>query len=653
MDLSIIIVNYNVKYFLEQCLHSVSKAIQDIESEVYVVDNNSVDGSCHMVREKFPFVQLIDNHQNVGFSKANNQALHMARGKYVLILNPDTIVEENTFLRCLEFMDNHPEAGALGVKMIDGKGNFLPESKRALPTPGVAFYKIFGLSSLFPRSKTFNRYNLGYLSENETHEVDILCGAFMFMRSAALEESGLLDEDFFMYGEDIDLSYRIQKSGYKNYYFAGTRIIHYKGESTKKGSINYVLIFYNAMIIFARKHFNRKNANVFSSLIKVAIYFRAALSIFKRFVSKMWLPGVDFLIIYIGNYLLAAYYQVFKFGNEINYPPFYYNVIIPSYIIIWVTALYFSGGYDKSVRIKSIFQGIFSGTLFLLVLYALLPETMRYSRILLLAGTLWALLSSLSLRFIIHQIKMLPYSIASKTPKRFLIAGMPEEVKRVEDVLQKTQIRPQIVGFVALSDHFVRGGKYLGSVDQVAEIVRVHKVDEVVFCAKDLTSREIINHMLHLAPIDVDFKIAPPESMSIIGSNSINTAGEFYAVSLNTIGKESNRRLKRLFDFISSTLLIPALPLLLFFFRHRRKLIDNIFSVFFGKKTWIGYAIRDKINVLELPKIKPGVISPADQFKRSRLSLEETERLNLLYAKEYDVVNDAQLFFKCFGKLDR
>ncbi len=653
MDLSIVIVNYNVKYFLEQCLHSVSRAIQDLEAEVFVVDNNSVDGSCHMIREKFPFVHLIENNQNVGFSRANNQAIRLARGKYVLILNPDTIVEENTFTRSLKFMEDKPEAGALGVKMIDGKGNFLPESKRALPTPGVAFYKIFGLSSLFPRSKTFNRYNLGYLSENETHEVDILCGAFMFMRNKALEESGLLDEEFFMYGEDIDLSYRIQKAGYKNYYFAGTRIIHYKGESTKKGSINYVMIFYNAMIIFARKHFNRKNANVFSFLIKVAIYFRAALSILKRFVSKMWLPALDFLVIYTGNYLLAAYYQVFKFGDEINYPPFYYNVVIPSYIFIWVTALYFSGGYDKSVKIKSVFQGIFSGTLFLLVLYALLPETMRYSRILLLAGTLWALISSLSLRFIIHKIKALPYSIASKTPKRLLIAGMPDEVKRVEDVLKKTQIRPEIVGFVALSTTSERGGRYLGTVDQVAEIVRIHKVDEVVFCAKDLSSREIINHMLHLAPIDVDFKIAPPESMSIIGSNSINTAGEFYAVSLNTIGKENNRRLKRLFDFTSSILLFFSLPVLLFIFRHRKKLIDNILSVCVGKKTWIGYAMRDRINILELPKIKPGVISPADQFKKSRLSLEETERLNLLYAKEYDVMNDAQLFLKCFGKIDR
>lgn len=653
MDLSIVIVNYNVKYFLEQCLHSVSRAIQDLEAEVFVVDNNSVDGSCHMIREKFPFVHLIENNQNVGFSRANNQAIRLARGKYVLILNPDTIVEENTFTRSLKFMEDKPEAGALGVKMIDGKGKFLPESKRALPTPGVAFYKIFGLSSLFPRSKTFNRYNLGYLSENETHEVDILCGAFMFMRNKALEESGLLDEEFFMYGEDIDLSYRIQKAGYKNYYFAGTRIIHYKGESTKKGSINYVMIFYNAMIIFARKHFNRKNANVFSFLIKVAIYFRAALSILKRFVSKMWLPALDFLVIYTGNYLLAAYYQVFKFGDEINYPPFYYNVVIPSYIFIWVTALYFSGGYDKSVKIKSVFQGIFSGTLFLLVLYALLPETMRYSRILLLAGTLWALISSLSLRFIIHKIKALPYSIASKTPKRLLIAGMPDEVKRVEDVLKKTQIRPEIVGFVALSTTSERGGRYLGTVDQVAEIVRIHKVDEVVFCAKDLSSREIINHMLHLAPIDVDFKIAPPESMSIIGSNSINTAGEFYAVSLNTIGKENNRRLKRLFDFTSSILLFFSLPVLLFIFRHRKKLIDNILSVCVGKKTWIGYAMRDRINILELPKIKPGVISPADQFKKSRLSLEETERLNLLYAKEYDVMNDAQLFLKCFGKIDR
>ncbi len=219
MKLSVIIVNYNVKHFLEQCLHSVYKATKDIETEIFVVDNNSVDGSAQFVRDKFSDLKIIENKQNVGFAKANNQAIQQAKGEYILLLNPDTVVEENTFSKVVDFMDQHPDAGGLGVKMIDGKGNFLPESKRGLPTPWVAFCKMFGLSQLFPKSKKFGQYHLSYLNENEIHEVDVLAGAFMLLRKKTLEKTGLLDETFFMYGEDIDLSYRITQAGYKNYYF--------------------------------------------------------------------------------------------------------------------------------------------------------------------------------------------------------------------------------------------------------------------------------------------------------------------------------------------------------------------------------------------------------------------------------------------------
>jgi GT2 family glycosyltransferase len=248
MRLSVIIVNYNVRHFLEQALQSVRKAMQGIDGDVWVVDNNSVDDSVRMVQEKFPEVRLIANKNNPGFSIANNQAIRESHAEYVLLLNPDTLVEEDTFSKCLTFMDTHPDAGALGVKLIDGSGKFLPESKRGFPSPWVAFCKTFGLSSIFPKSRLFNRYYLGYLDENETHPVDVLVGAFMFIRRAALDKSGLLDEHFFMYGEDIDLSYRIIGAGFKNYYFPDTKIIHYKGESTKKGSLNYVRAFYQAMI---------------------------------------------------------------------------------------------------------------------------------------------------------------------------------------------------------------------------------------------------------------------------------------------------------------------------------------------------------------------------------------------------------------------
>ncbi|MEM9023606.1 MAG: glycosyltransferase family 2 protein, partial [Bacteroidota bacterium] len=311
MKLSVIIVNYNVKYFLEQCLESVRHAAQRVPTEVLVVDNNSVDGSEAMVQEKFPEVRFIANQKNVGFSRANNQGIRASTGEYVLLLNPDTVVEEDTFEKVVHFMDEHPDAGGLGVQMIDGKGGFLPESKRGLPTPAVAFYKIFGLATLFPRSKKFGQYHLGFLDQQQVHAIDVLSGAFMLLRREALDKTGLLDEAFFMYGEDIDLSYRITQAGYRNYYFPHTRIIHYKGESTKKSSINYVFVFYNAMVIFAKKHFSQQNATLFSVLINLAIYFRAFLAILTRFLKRSFVPAIDFLSIWGGLYGIKELYRAF------------------------------------------------------------------------------------------------------------------------------------------------------------------------------------------------------------------------------------------------------------------------------------------------------------------------------------------------------
>lgn len=275
MKLSVIIVNYNVKYFIEQCLLSVLASIETMDAEIFVVDNNSSDGSIEYLRPKFPTVHFIENKDNPGFSKANNQAIRLAKGEYILLLNPDTVVGEDTFTNVCSFMDSHPDGGGLGVKMIDGSGKFLPESKRGFPSPWNSFCKMFGLSKLFPQSKLFARYHLKYLNENKVHQVEVLAGAFMLLRKETLDKIGLLDGNFFMYGEDIDLSYRITLGGYVNYYLP-ERIIHYKGESTKK-DIRYVKIFYEAMLIFFRKHYP-DYSKAYSYLIRMAIYMRGAIS---------------------------------------------------------------------------------------------------------------------------------------------------------------------------------------------------------------------------------------------------------------------------------------------------------------------------------------------------------------------------------------
>jgi GT2 family glycosyltransferase len=278
MKLTVIIVSYNVNHFLEQCIKSVIKASHSLNVDIVVVDNCSEDDSVNMIRNRFPEVKLIVNPDNKGFSKANNQAIRQSDSDYVLLLNPDTVLEECALIRTLGFMESHPEAGGLGIRMIDGQGYYLPESKRGLPTPWASFCKMSHLSQLFPRSAFYNRYHAGNLSENETNKIEVLAGAFMLLRRKVLNEIGLLDEDFFMYGEDIDLSFRITKAGYFNYYFPEASMIHYKGESTRKSSLNYVHLFYGAMLIFARKHFVGKNELLLSLVILPGVYFRASIA---------------------------------------------------------------------------------------------------------------------------------------------------------------------------------------------------------------------------------------------------------------------------------------------------------------------------------------------------------------------------------------
>lgn len=280
ITLSIVIVNYNVCGFLEQCLLSLADAVKEIPHEIFVVDNASTDGSDTYIPRRFPQVKYIYNTENVGFARANNQAMALSSGRYVLLLNPDTVVGESVLSEACRFLDDHPDAGALGVKMLDGDGRFLPESKRGFPSPWVSFCKIFGLAKMFPRSPRFGRYHLRYLDENEINRVDVLSGAFMLLRRSTLDRCGLLDEQFFMYGEDIDLSYRMTLTGRHNYYLP-LRIIHYKGESTKTESLRYVRIFYQAMLIFLRKHYpHYKFFAQFS--IRLAIYLRASAAAVRR-----------------------------------------------------------------------------------------------------------------------------------------------------------------------------------------------------------------------------------------------------------------------------------------------------------------------------------------------------------------------------------
>ncbi len=508
MKLSIVIVNYNVKHFLRQCLISVFDALVNIEAEVFVVDNNSSDDSINMVYEEFPQVNVIANKTNFGFSKANNQAINKAVGEYVLLLNPDTLVEKDTFEKCLFYMDQNPDVGNVGVKMINGKGEFLPESKRSLPVPEVAFYKIFGLSRLFPKSKRFASYHLSYLDNDTIHEVEVLSGAFMMLRKSVLDHIGLLDEDFFMYGEDVDLSYRVLKAGYKNIYFPETRIIHYKGESTKKGSINYVMVFYNAMQIFVKKHFSAKNILLFNWIITFAIWFRASFAVLKRVGNILFLPLIDFLVVYAGMLLLATYWE--KNVLIAPYPDIYMFLFIPIYILIWIFSILISKGYTKPFSLQKTNRGILIGTIGILIFYSLLPETSRYSRAIIVLGAMWTALAMNTIRYVLHKLKIKQFYFGNESLRRILIIGDAMELNRVSRLVQLNDRKPELIETIE-SEFF-----------DIKSLLNSKKsFNEIYFCTKSIEIKKVIDVIYNLKDKNIEFKIVPKDSDVIISSQEV------------------------------------------------------------------------------------------------------------------------------------
>jgi GT2 family glycosyltransferase len=689
VKLSIVIVNYNVCYFLEQALLSVRRAAEKLEQsvEVFVVDNNSVDGSVAMVRTRFPEVILIENKDNPGFSVANNQALRNAQGEYVLLLNPDTVVEEDTFRACCAFMDDHPNAGGLGVKMLDGQGKFLPESKRGLPTPWVAFYKIFGLAKLFPKSRQFGRYHLGFLDKDQTHEVEVLSGAFMMMRYATLEQVGLLDEDYFMYGEDIDLSYRITQGGWKNYYFPHTRIIHYKGESTKRTSVNYVFVFYRAMVIFARKHFAPKQAGMFSLLINAAIWLRAGVAVAERFITRAAPVLFDAGLIYVGLAFLKTYWENNHKYVPTPYPPQFMLMAVPAYITVWLTSAYFSGAYDQPSKTSRIARGIFLGTVLISAISNFF-DAWRFSKALIVLGGVWAVAALVVRMMATHFMRYHDLRLTERRQKNVAIVGSSLESLRVRRLVEHSGVQARLIGYISpdtSAEVAVResalvaavavparaGASRLGSavmtavaetpapvatpappddqlgeVRQLAEIIRIYALDELIFCGKDLSASQIIGLMVSLPQHPpVAYKILPQDSQYIIGSSSKDSPGDYYAldITLNLFRPQQVRN-KRVLDILTSLLLLLAAPLLLGFQFNKAGFVRNCLRVLGGRRTWVGM-----LHAAAPGRLASAILSPADVAQAATPLSEATRRrLELLYAKDYEPSTDVSVLFRRF-----
>ncbi|MCY7421642.1 MAG: glycosyltransferase family 2 protein [Chitinophagaceae bacterium] len=643
MQLSIIIVNYNVKYFLEQCLSSVFKAINNLNAEVWVVDNASTDGSIEFLQARFSWINVIANEKNVGFAKANNQALYKCTGEYILFLNPDTIVAEDCFVKSLAFINEHPKAGALGIRMVDGQGCFLPESKRSFPSPVTSFFKLVGLTSLFPASRFFARYTLGYLDQHKNHEVDVLAGAFLMAKRQLLLSLHGFDEIFFMYGEDVDLSYRIQKQGYKNYYFSGSTIVHFKGESTKKGSLNYVRMFYQAMSIFVKKHYGSGKASIFSFFIQLAIWLRAGLSALSGVFSKVGLQVVDAGLVFASfHFINALWVDWFRSGEPYNAE--LVNIAFPGFTLLFILTALLAGMYDKVYKLSRAFSGASIATIILLASYSLLPEKYRFSRGVVLFGGITATLLIVLFRWLLIQWKVVDDTDESTKHQQTLVVGTQAEFANVTRLLTRIGLQQRIMGRVAAN-----GNKEdaIAAVGQLPTLLESLRLREIIFCEGFLSFKAIIDLIQHL-PTHINSRFHAQYSQSIVGSDSKDTSGEFVAVDGSfELGLPYQRRRKRMVDLAVALAILITFPV--HFILNGLSIVRNALLVISGKKTWIGYSQSTN----GLPRLRKGVLAtngfPVNDS--SPLKKESLAKIDEWYARNYHWLQDVKMVARHYKKL--
>ncbi len=645
MKLSVIITNYNVKYFLEVCLHSVLRAIQGLDAEVIVVDNNSEDNSCQMVTEKFPSVLLIENKDNKGFSKANNQGVAIARGEYILFLNPDTVMPEDFFRKTIPYMDSHPDVGAIGPRLLDGKGQFAPDSKKSFPSLSVAIFKTTGINKIFSRSAYFNKYYSVHIGEHETAAVDVLSGCCMMVRRTAMDVAGgAFDEDYFMYCEDVDLSYRLQKSGFKNIYFPEAELIHYKGESTRKMTLSYVRIFNEALVTFVKKHYSKKQAGMFVLFINIGIVLRAVLGTLKRGLKILHMPLFDALV------LLATLWGIKNFWvNEVKgmmpIKPESIYATIPVYIGIWISALYFNGAYDSPYRALKVTRGMLVGTVAILAYYGLLPPEFRYSRAIIIFSGLAGTVILLGLHEILYRLGVLRFIPYDKLPRKAVIVANENSYKSTAAILHQVHYAPELSGRISPS---AMDGMSLSGIAEMKDLLYTAGINEVIFCINGLTYSDMFAQMQRCGS-KYEYKIHLPGSTSFVGSNSSNTSGDLYTVDRSfRLSDFAQVRNKRIFDMLISLVLIALFPVSFFLVRKPGNFIANCFRVLFGGLSWVGYAENAPEN---LPRIRRGALKPFNIINGYQPSGEVMRQINIAYAQNYNTMTDLSLVFNNFKYL--
>ncbi len=688
---SVVIVNYNVCEFLAQAIHSVNGAAKNLPVEIIVVDNNSVDGSVAMLETDFPDVKVITNHENVGFGKANNMAIRQAMGDYVLILNPDTILQEDTLSEMIGFSQAHPDAGAVGCQILNPDGSFARESRRSFPTPDVAFYRIIGLSRLFPRSRRFGRYNMTYLPIDEDAEVDALSGSCMMIRRKALYENfrtpddvdssemaadaftpeqrptsdvadpdprspgaGLFDEAFFMYGEDLDLCFRIQQAGWKIYYTPRTQIVHYKGESTKKGDLKYVRLFYGAMLLFSEKHIAGSRSTLLTGLLRAGIMFRAVLSVVNRAARRITNILFDFLIVYL-TVTALGYTRAVLADNELV--SLFFLTVSPAYALGTIIGIGSLGGYRRHGRhpLQTVVFGTFIGFILMATLSYFIPQ-IAFSRIVVILSL------PITIALLLLSRRFRPGT--RKTERLAILVGDPQEASRLNRMLGLHPRPPfNLVGYVATdSKNESRSApaghdsvSQLGQIRHLRDLVRLRQIDDVVFAARSLSNQTIFSTIRAISDLDVQFRMLHPGSQHVIGKSSVNQLALGAVVTrlpeVLSLRSEASRRVLDWAICLTGFAMYPAVFTATHVFKSRSAAILSSFlkefpAVLTGKKSLVGFLPDHKSLISDGWQLKPGVFSITNTLAAQELDDDDLSRAYWYYVTHQTPGLDMDIILK-------
>ena len=635
IDLSIVIVNYNVRYFIAQCIQSILQSdLNELSLEVIVVDNNSQDDSFPYLIEKFgQDVTFLRNDTNHGFAKACNQGFEEANGKVILFLNPDTIVQKSTLYKAYKKLIDDSKIGALGVKLVDGSGKFLSESKRSLPTPANSFMKLAGIK-IESIHKVFPPYNLDHLDEDQSHYVDVLCGAFIMAKREVLLRVGGFDEAFFMYGEDIDLCKRIKKEGYKLLYYPEVAIVHFKGESHKEKDINYYKSFFNAMSIYASKHYGLLTA----SLLRIGILIAATLSLIKSIVKRCLHHIVDLILIFSIFSLVKSIWSDLYF-NDPSYYPHSIKVFIAIYSLIVFTALILSKYYSNKSSLRNIIIGLGTGLILLLIFHGIMPEDYRYSRMIIVLSVSLLLPFLLVGRLLVNYLLSKKWILFNNAQCKVIAVGTYDGFNKIKDFISNSFPHFEVLGRIYTDDPVnIKGEEYLGHIDQLNDLIAILSPDEVIFNLDDIDIDSLFVCLNKYGRL-TEFKGYSEKFNAIIGNAYATKSADVYTPKFYyKITDPTSRVLKWSFDKLISLLILILFPM---FLALNRSLILDAWKVLVGNYTWVSYCENDN-RIQDLPQLKPGIYS----FGKETDNQDHIHISNLQYARNYSLILDIEVFFK-------